>query len=107
MDTIAKLNEQRRFLCTRKIINRCREVRFYNPSGTRCFWAYKLSGEKAWNVRYGAVVISQQSNGKYILTMSHKHQYNQSTNGTLIPRKVATRTQVMELAGKIGTLITR
>ena len=104
---IKKLNEERPFLCTRKIINRCREVRFYNPSGTRCFWARKMAGEKAWYIRYGAVVISQDSDGKYILTTSHKHHYTQSTNGTIIPRKVETRTQVMEIAGQIGTLITR
>ena len=107
MNTIAKLNEQRPFLCTRKIINKCREVKFYNPSGTRCFWAYKALGEQKWYIHYGKVVIGQDSDGKYILTMSRKHEYNQSTNGTLIPRHVATRTQVMELAGQIGTLITR
>ena len=107
MNAIAKLNEQRPFLCTRKIINRCREVRFYNPSGTRCFWAYKMSGAKVWHIRYGAVVISQQNDGKYVLTMSNKHQYTQSANGTIIPKKLETRNQVMELAGKIGTLITR
>lgn len=104
---IKKLNEERPFLCTRKIINRCREVRFYNPQGTRCFWARKMSGQKVWYISYGAVVISQDGDGKYILTMSHKHQYNQSANGTIIPRKVESRNQVMEIAGQIGTLITK
>lgn len=106
---IKKLNEERPFLCTRKIINRCREVRFYNPQGTRCFWAWKSSGEKVWNIRYGAVVISKESDfsDKYILTMSSKCQYNQSANGTIIPRKVESRNQVMEIAGQIGTLITK
>ena len=107
METLTKLNQQRPALCKKRMINRCREVRFYNEQGTRCFWAYKQSGAKVWHIHYGKVVISQQSNGKYILTMSHKHQYSQSTNGTLIPRKVGTRTQVMEIAGQIGTLITR
>ena len=105
MDTIAKLNEQRRFLCTRKIINKCREVRFYNPSGTRCFWAYKALGEKKWYIHYGKVVISQQSNGQYILTMSQSQMYNQSANGTIIPKKLESRNQVMELVKNIGTLI--
>lgn len=102
---LTKLNQQRASLCTKKMVNKCREVRFYNQQGTRCFWAYKSIGMQEWNVRYGKVVISQQSDGKYILTMSRETEFSQSANGTDIPRKVKSRTQVMELAEKIGTLV--
>lgn len=105
MSTIAKLNEQRTALCTKRMVNKCREVRFYNPEGTICFWAWKSTGREDWNVRYGRVVISQQSNGEYALTMSHKHQFSQSANGTTIPSRVKSRTLVMELAERIGTLV--
>ena len=105
MTTMEKLIEQRTTLCTKKRINKCREVRFYNEQGTRCFWAYKSIGMQQWNVRYGKVVISQQSNGKYELTMSRATEYKQSANGTPIPRTLQSRTQVMELAESIGNLV--
>lgn len=105
METLTKLNQQRPALCKKRTINRCREVRFYNEQGTRCFWAYKQSGAKVWHIHYGKVVISQQSNGKYILTMSQSQMYNQSANGTIIPKKLESRNQVMELVKNIGTLI--
>ena len=58
-----------------------------------------------WNVRYGKVVIAQQSNGKYLLTMSKATEFSQSANGTIIPRTLQSRTQVMELAESIGNLV--
>ena len=103
--TLSKINEQRASLCTKKMINKCREVRFYNQQGTRCFWAYKSIGMRKWNVRYGKVVIAQQSNGKYALTMSKATEFSQSANGTIIPRTLQSRTQVMELAESIGILV--
>lgn len=105
MKTMAQINEQRAILYVKRRVNKCREVRFYNEPGTRCFWAWKSTGRQEWNVRYGEVVISRQSNGKYELTMSRNREFSLSANGTQIPRKVKSRTQVMAIAESIGTLM--
>ena len=105
MKTMAQINEQRATLYVKRRVNKCREVRFYNEQGTRCFWAWKSTGRQEWNVRYGEVVISQQTNGKYELTMSRNREFSLSANGTYIPRRVKSRTQVMEIAESIGTLM--
>ena len=102
-----KLLEERKNLHKRNHIGKS-SVTLYNKEGTRFFWASYSSRSRYepahWSVSYGAVQFTREydfsRNESYVWTWGKR--FNQSLNGTHIPRWVDTRKDVLELVDKIG-----
>ena len=93
-------------------------VCFTNEEGTRYFQAIRVSlsgqysrfgGGSYWKVRYGKILwdckpAPMGDLKEYFWTMSNKI-FNKSSNGTIIPTRVDTKKEVLEIAKSIGTLM--
>lgn len=93
-------------------------VCFTNEEGTRYFQAVRVSlagqyskfgGGSYWKVRYGKILwdckpAPMGELKEYFWTMSNKI-FNKSSNGTVIPTRVDTKKEVLEIAKSIGTLM--
>ena len=81
----------------------------YNEEGTRYFSAYYIpswGGRRAfWSVRYGEVELTKAYDditGTSSYEWINGREFRKSSNGTIVPRWLDTRKEVVELANKIG-----
>lgn len=86
-------------------------VCFVNEDGTRYFMANRengfdgyTSGNNHWNIRYGKILWDFEKNpmGMFEPIWIKGKTFGQAKNGTMIPKQVATKAEVMELVKKIG-----
>lgn len=99
------------------------EVLFTNHEGTRYFYARRhqshwnddkghsmpFGGGSEWRITYGKILWTTSKNpagGKDYFWVQSSQIFGKSTNGTVIPSKVATKREVLAIAHSIGTLIT-
>ena len=98
--------------------NNSRHITFTNKEGTRYFTAHRKSlsgkyssfdGGSQWIIKYGKVGWSSYTDPmggtKYEMCKSNRVLFGKSTNGTIIPKTVNTKKEVLEIAKNIGTLI--
>lgn len=101
-----KLNKERKSLCTKKRICHSREIKLYNPEGTRRFWAKRvpkyIKGYSYWDVSYCPMGIAKYD-GEYIIKSIPK-EFSESENGTKI-HNCFSREEVIKMAMAIGTLV--
>ena len=101
-----------------KVLNTPYEVRLYNADGTRYFCARRtqaswwdgngnylpFGGGSHWSIVYGAIqwCMGKSPLGTTEYRLSYGKHYNKSVNGTNIPKKVATKKEVISIAKAIG-----
>lgn len=95
------------------------EVVFTNIEGTRYFRAMRkqlsysdnkgnympFGGGSIWHVRYGCIVWNREVNFRveeYKWIESSRKIFNKSSNGTIVPSRLKTKKEVLELAKRIG-----
>lgn len=98
------------------------EILFTNKEGTRYFYAIRkqacwnddkghsmpFGGGSKWHVSYGKILWTIRKNpvgGKDYYWTQSSQIFGRSTNGTVIPRTVATKREVLAIAKAIETLI--
>ena len=112
-----KLSADRKVLC-KKNHSDSYEVIMYNAEGTRYFRARRVchawNDDKGhsmpfgngthWTVRYGAVQFSAHRNpcGEIDYELCDGKTYGRSANGTVIPPRVDTKKEVIEILNKIA-----
>ena len=116
-DVQNKLKAERSLLFEKWHRNTADEVRFTNKEGTRYFMANRIQDsyqdvndtDSTWLIKYGKILwtyrINPDGNKEYYWKMSQNAVISISSNGTSIPKVVSTKSEVMDLARKIGTLI--
>lgn len=109
---------QERAQLSKKRINTAYEVHLYNAEGTRYFYARRLTkswnddkgnympfgGGSFWRIAYGRVQFEGYRNpvGERDYRLCDGKTYARSANGTVIPRSVDTKKEVMTIAKNIG-----
>lgn len=122
IDIKNSLLESRKNLCSEWKENTAYRVCFTNPEGTRYFMAVRcciswaddkgnsmpFGGGTYWKITYGKIlwktgrdVMGQKT---YYWVKSNK-TFGKSSNGTIIPTKVGTKKEVLEIAKNIGNLV--
>lgn len=122
IDIKNSLLESRKNLCSEWKENTAYRVCFTNPEGTRYFRAVRccvswsddkgnympFGGGTYWEITYGKIlwttgkdVMGQKT---YYWVQSNK-TFGKSSNGTIIPTKVGTKKEVLEIAKNIGILV--
>lgn len=115
-----KLKEERLTLCEKWYKNTGYEVCFVNKEGTRYFYAIRkqfeysndkggympFGGGSEWHISYGKILWdrTKQVMGNdydYFWTKT-SNLFAKSANGTIIPKRVGTKKEVMELVKAIG-----
>lgn len=116
-DVQNKLKAERSLLFEKWHRNTADEVRLTNKEGTRYFMANRIqdsfpdnnNNDSKWLIKYGKILwtyrIKPDGNKEYYWKMSQNAVFSISSNGTSIPKVVSTKSEVMDLARKIGTLI--
>ena len=117
LDVQECLTAQQKALCA-KSINDSYEIRIYNEAGTRYFYARRkqnewsddngnympFGGGSSWHIRYGMVqfcrIKSTVGTCQYEWTLGKV--FGKSANGTVIPRNLKTKKEVLELIKAIG-----
>ena len=117
------LRKERLELSQKWYRNTSYEVCFVNAEGTRYFRAIRkqsaytddkgnympFGGGSVWNVSYGKILWDRKKQPlggdyDYFWVMSGK-TFTQSTNGTVIPKTVGKKSEVINIAKEIGTLV--
>lgn len=112
------LKEERLQLKDKWRENSHKTISFTNEEGTRYFYAYRYypagrtrrKGEKThWVIRYGKILWDSakqvMGNDRDYFWVRSSKVFGKSSNGTIIPRTVDTKKEVLEIAKSIGTLI--
>lgn len=117
-----QLRNERESLYSTWFRNTPYEVLFTNKEGTRYFnairkqawWndnkghAMPFGGGSEWHIFYGKILWTTRKNpvgGKDYYWTQSSQIFGRSTNGTVIPRTVATKREVLAIAKAIETLI--
>jgi hypothetical protein len=114
------LCEERAKLCEKWKQNDAYNVCFTNAEGTRYFRADRISlphstsgmsfgGGSYWKITYGKILWDTKrapmgDSYEYFWMKSNKI-FGKSTNGTIIPKRVDSKKEVMEIAKSIGILV--
>lgn len=119
-ETQNELREKRAQLCKTMAMNDGYNVVFVDDTGRRYFEAHRVSipwtndkggympfgGGTYWRVFYGAILWDWRrdpvGDKEYFWVRSHHKIFGKSANGTIIPRIVDTKREVMEIAKAIG-----
>ena len=117
VETQDRLNKERNLL-KNKCINEAYTIYFTNQDGTRYFYAKRRSidwsndkgaympfgGGTYWIVRYGAIQFERYKDplGGIDFRWCDGKTYGKSVNGTIIPKTLNTKKEVMELVKAIG-----
>lgn len=102
----------------KKRINNSYKILLYNESGTRYFWARRhqahwhdskgnylpFGGGSSWSVRYGRVQFRRYKSplGTDEVELVKGNSFGRSLNGTVIPKEVKTKAEVLAIAKQIG-----
>lgn len=100
-------------LLHKKCINNAYHVLLYNEKGTRYFYARRMSvasnwasfgGGSYWKVSYGAIEFRATKNpiGELDYELCDGRTFGKSVNGTVIPKQLATKKEVIAIAQQIG-----
>lgn len=117
-----ELLAERTLLHTKWKVNTAYKVLFTNLEGTRYFSATRecipyydnkgnympFGGGTQWRIKYGRILWSigkDPMGGKTYWWLASGKTFSKSINGTVIPTKVSTKKEVMEIVKKIGNLI--
>ena len=101
-----------------KNVNTPYEIRLYNEMGTRYFIARRcvhfwndhkghympFGGGSEWVIRYGMMSICRKRTpaGTFYFELVEGKLFRQSANGTVIPKCVQTKAEVLEIVKNIG-----
>lgn len=101
-----------------KCVNTPYVIHIYNAEGTRYFYARRISeswnddkghympfgGGSHWRLSYGAVQFEGYKNpvGERDYRLCDGKTYGKSVNGTVIPRVVSTKKEVLAIINQIG-----
>lgn len=100
-----------------KQVNTAYEVLMYNKAGTRYFNARRVQGSwqgngvympfgggSEWTIRYGEMGFRSRRNpfGGIDAELCMGRAFGKSSNGTVIPKSVGTKKEVLALIAKIG-----
>lgn len=101
-----------------KKVNTAYEVLVYNKTGTRFFNAKRVQsswqdnngnfmpygGGSKWTIKYGEMGFRTHRNpvGEIDAEMGMGRTFGKSSNGTVIPKSVGTKKEVLALIAKIG-----
>lgn len=96
-----------------KVVNTPYKILVYNYNAKRYFEAYRHSvatswagfgGGSYWKIRYGAVQFERGKDpfGGVEYHLCHGKTYGKSANGTIIPKMLDTKKEVIELIKNIG-----
>lgn len=113
-----RLAKERRALAKKKV-DTPYEIELYNADGTRYFRARRVQhawgddkgnsmpfgGGSHWTVTYGAVQARSYRSpmGTMEYELSLGKTFGRSANGTVIPKAVATKREVLDIAKAIGS----
>lgn len=117
-----ELIEKRKRLCENWKQNEKNDICFTNTEGTRYFrakrifvsWSKKNAGNMKygggtyWRISYGKikwVVRTDKSGKKKYLWVETNLTFTKSLNGTIIPKDVKSKTEVLDITKQIGTLV--
>lgn len=117
-----ELLEQRKELCSKWKQNSAYDICFTNTDGTRYFKAMRVvlswnddkghympfGGGTYWKIIYGKIKWATVKNpivGKDYVWVQSRETFSKSANGTVIPIKLKTKKEVLEIAKQIGTLV--
>ena len=117
-----ELLEQRKELCSKWKQNSAYDICFTNTDGTRYFKAMRVvlswnddkghympfGGGTYWKIRYGKIkwaTVKNPVGGKDYVWVQSRETFSKSANGTVIPIKLKTKKEVLEIAKQIGTLV--
>ena len=117
-----ELLEQRKELCLKWKQNSAYDICFTNTDGTRYFKAMRVvlswnddkghympfGGGTYWKIRYGKIkwaTVKNPIGGKDYVWVQSRETFSKSANGTVIPIKLKTKKEVLEIAKQIGTLV--
>lgn len=110
--------KQDRIELSKTRINTAYEVELYNATGTRFFIARRIckswnddkgnampfGGGTYWQIKYGCVQFCQYHNpfGETDFKLKMGKTYTSSLNGTVIPKQLSTKKEVLALIKQIG-----
>lgn len=117
-----ELLEQRKELCSKWKQNSAYDICFTNTDGTRYFKAMRVvlswnddkghympfGGGTYWKIIYGKIkwaTVKNPIGGKDYVWVQSRETFSKSANGTVIPIKLKTKKEVLEIAKQIGTLV--
>lgn len=97
----------------KKCINDGYTVEIYNSDGTRYFYARRyqyasqymaFGGGSYWKIQYGVVGWFRRKNpvGEWDYELGFGKCFGKSANGTIIPKQVSTKKEVIAIAKAIG-----
>ena len=112
-----QLREERTQLYINWRKNTSHEICFTNKEGTRYFYAKRkldnptpgmgCYGSSTWRVSYGKILWEIRTIGwgiEYYEWVMTNQKFGKAANGTVIPSRIKTKKEVMDVAKAIGTL---